>query len=175
MMPAQPRSDASHAPEQAQDQIVPQSHDLGHAWQQTQLFAKQQTQQQLLLLSQQQQTGSDAATASAQPQLGGAHAPEQAQELQAAAQPRVPARVELQTQHPAPQQPQQQTLPGGRGGRERTKSGEMLARAEGAAGSSSEPAATQPQRYRHLRPRRPRQRASARARRASSICSRWLR
>eukprot|EP00900_Chrysochromulina_parva_P004897 jgi/Chrpa1/14408/Chrysochromulina_OHIO_Genome00023372-RA len=155
MMPVQPRSDASHAPEQAQEeeQIVPQSRDPGHAWQQTQSLAQQQSQQQLLLLTQLQQTGSDAAAASAQPQLGGAHALEQAWEL-AAAQLPVPAHaVYLQIQHPAPQQPQQQTLPqaahtdataaggekrgrGERGGRGRKKSGENQARTEGAAGCS---------------------------------------
>ncbi|KOO25641.1 hypothetical protein Ctob_003633 [Chrysochromulina tobinii] len=138
----QPRPDAAQAPEQAKNQTVSQPCDLEHAEQQTQHLAQQQSQQQLLLLTQQQEASSDATAASAQPQLGGAHASEQAQELQAAVQPRVPARVELQTQHPAPQQSQQQTLPGGRGGRERTVSGEMLARAEGAAGTSSEPAAT---------------------------------
>jgi hypothetical protein len=159
MMPAQPRSDASYAPEQAQveEQIVPQSRDPGHARQQTQSLAQQQSQQQLLLLTQLQQTGSDAAAASAQPQLGGAHAPEQAWEL-AAAQLPVPAHaVHLQMQHPALQQPQQQTLPqaahtdataaggekrgrGERGGRGRKKSGEKQARTEGAAGSSTDPA-----------------------------------
>ena len=112
-MPAQPRSDASYVPEQAQveEQIVPQSRDPGHARQQTQSLAQQQSQQQLLLLTQLQQTSSDAAAASAQPQLGGAHAPEQAWELAAAQLPAPAHAVHLQMQHPALQQPQQQTLP----------------------------------------------------------------
>jgi len=60
MMLAQPRSDASYVPEQAQveEQIVPQPRDPGHARQQTQSLAQQQSQQQLLLLTQLQQTGS---------------------------------------------------------------------------------------------------------------------
>jgi hypothetical protein len=117
MMPAQPRSDASYVPEQAQveEQFAPQSRDPGHARQQTQSLAQQQSQQQLLLLTQLQQTSADAAAASAQPQLVVAHASDQAQELQAAAQTRALAHAELQTQHPVLQQPQQQTLTGGRG------------------------------------------------------------
>jgi hypothetical protein len=142
MMPEQPRPDAAQAPEQAQNQTVPQPRDLEHAGQQTQHLAQQQSQQQLLLLTQRQEASSDAAAASAQPQLVVAHASDQAQELQAAAQTRALAHAELQTQHPVLQQPQQQTLTGGRGGRGHKKPGEKLARTEGSAGSSSEPAAT---------------------------------
>eukprot|EP00900_Chrysochromulina_parva_P010724 jgi/Chrpa1/19653/Chrysochromulina_OHIO_Genome00024229-RA len=142
MMPAQPRPDAAQAPEQAQNQTVPQPRDLEHAGQQMQHLAQQQSQQQLLLPTQRQEASSDAAAASAQPQLVVAHASDQAQELQAAAQTRVLSHAELQTQHPVLQQPQQQTLTGGRGGLGHKKPGEKLARTEGAAGSSSEPAAT---------------------------------
>jgi hypothetical protein len=154
MLPAQPRSDASHATEQAQEQAALQLRDPGRAGQHTQHHTQQQLQQQPQLLIQLQEAGSGTAAEPTQPQHNAAHAAEQPLK-QAAAHPRAPAHTGyLQMQHSAPQQQQQQTLPqaahtdataaggekrgrGERGGRGRKKSGEKQARTEGAAGSSS--------------------------------------
>ena len=139
MLPAQPRSDASHATEQEQEQAALQLRDLGHAGQHTQHHTQQQLQQQLQLLTQLQEAGSVTAAEPAQPQYNAAHAAEQPQE-QAAAQPRAPAHTSLPS-----------------------------------TGNRSTWLETRQQRLGQLRLGRPRRRASARTRRASSSNSRKLR